>query len=289
VHGAEALRLATVLLQRMRQTRPASTIWEAADVQWWSRQERPTDRDGQLFWLDEPGEPAAVLATDFGHSVQHDVLIMIKDRLVQRLAWRAAIARASQTRGAGHEFPVHPADTTGAAELTAAGYRPGPGPGVISSWLGAAARPAVPPLASGYRLLSRADDPGRPYPLAARNGAQAGQRLRRCPLYRPDLDLMVAARGGETGRLRPLLGRPGHRRGAGRANAHRGGPPRPGHRQSHPRHRAQPARRARLPAAQRVSNDLSIYLRAGFEPDRAATAAVWTRPAGGTGIVGGLA
>jgi hypothetical protein len=74
-YGAEALRLATVLLQRMRQTRPASTIWEAADVQWWSRQERPTDRDGQLFWLDERGEPAAaVLATDFGHSVQHDVL-----------------------------------------------------------------------------------------------------------------------------------------------------------------------------------------------------------------------
>jgi hypothetical protein len=104
-YGAEALRLATVLLQRMRQTRPASTIWEAADVQWWSRQERPTDRDGQLFWLDERGEPAAaVLATDFGHSVQHDVLIMIKDRSVIRLAWRTAIARASQTRGAGHEF-----------------------------------------------------------------------------------------------------------------------------------------------------------------------------------------
>jgi predicted N-acetyltransferase YhbS len=29
----------------------------------------------------------------------------------------------------------------------------------------------------------------------------------------------------------------------------------------------------------KVSNDLGIYLRAGFEPDPAATAAVWTRPA----------
>ena len=82
VHGPEALRLATTLLQRMRQERPERTIWEAADVQWWSRQDRPTDRDGQLFWLDERGEPAAaVLATDFGHSVQHDVLIMTEDRL----------------------------------------------------------------------------------------------------------------------------------------------------------------------------------------------------------------
>jgi len=169
VHGAEALRLATVLLQRMRQTRPASTIWEAADVQWWSRQERPTDRDGQLFWLDERGEPvAAVLATDFGHSVQHDVLIMIKDRLGIRMAWRTAIARASQTRGAGHEFPVHPADTTGAAELTAAGYQPSPGPGVISSWLDAADRPAVPPLASGYGCCPGPTTPAGPtrWPLA---------------------------------------------------------------------------------------------------------------------------
>ena len=56
-----------------------------------------------------------MLATDFGHSVQHDVLSMVKDRLVIRMAWRAAIARAGQARGAGHEFPVHPADTTGAA------------------------------------------------------------------------------------------------------------------------------------------------------------------------------
>jgi predicted N-acetyltransferase YhbS len=30
----------------------------------------------------------------------------------------------------------------------------------------------------------------------------------------------------------------------------------------------------------KVSNDLGIYLRAGFGPDRAATAAVWTRLAG---------
>lgn len=281
VHGPEALRLATILLQRMRRERPDATIWEAADVQWWSRRDRPTDRDGQLFWLDERGEPAAAaLATDFGHSVQHDVLIMIKDHSGQRLAWRTAIARAGQTRAAGHEFPVHPADATGAAELTAAGYRPAPGPGVITSWLDAAHRPAIPPLASGYRLLSRADDPGRPYPLAARNGAQAEQRLRRCSLYRPDLDLMVAAPDGEpagyglfwadpvtgVGLVEPMRTEQAHQNrgiashilatGLSRLAAHG-------------------CRRLK------VSNDLGIYLRAGFGPDAAATAAVWTRPAAG--------
>jgi GNAT superfamily N-acetyltransferase len=281
VHGPEALRLATVLLQRMRRERPAGTIWEAADVQWWSRQDRPTDREGQLFWLDERGEPtAAALATDFGHSVQHDVLTMAKDHLDLRLVWRAAIAKAAATRGAGHEFPVHPADTTGAAELTAAGYQPAPGPGVITSWLDAARRPAIPPLAGGYRLLSRADDPGRPYPLAARNGAQAELRLRRCSLYRPELDLMVAAPDGEpagyglfwadpvtgVGLVEPMRTEHAHQNrgiashilatGLSRLAAHG-------------------CRRLK------VSNDLGIYLRAGFEPARAVTAPVWTRSAAG--------
>src|SRR5215467_11446060 len=91
-HGPEALRLATILLQRMRRERPGATIWEAADVQWWSRQDRPTDRDGQLFWLDERGEPAAAaLSTDFGHSVQHDVLNRLEDPFYATVIWRTAI------------------------------------------------------------------------------------------------------------------------------------------------------------------------------------------------------
>jgi hypothetical protein len=55
VSGARYLQLATALLQRMRLLSPAGGIWEAADVQWWSRQERPSDRHGQLFWLDGQG------------------------------------------------------------------------------------------------------------------------------------------------------------------------------------------------------------------------------------------
>lgn len=180
VHGPEVLRLATILLQRMRRERPDATIWEAADVQWWSRQDRPTDRDGQLFWLDERGEPAAAaLATDFGHSVQHDALIRLEDPFYATVIWRTAITRASRNSGAGHEFPVHPADTTGAAELTTEQAHQNRG---IASHI----------LATG---LSR---------LAA-NGCR---RLK-------------------------------------------------------------------------VSNDLGIYLRAGFGPDPAATAPVWTRPAAG--------
>jgi len=47
VRGPEYLRLATTLLQRTRLAVPSGGIWEAADVQWWSRQGR--DADGQAF------------------------------------------------------------------------------------------------------------------------------------------------------------------------------------------------------------------------------------------------
>ena len=38
VRGAEFLRLATRLLQHMRLTATSGGIWEAADVQWWYKQ-----------------------------------------------------------------------------------------------------------------------------------------------------------------------------------------------------------------------------------------------------------
>ena len=73
--GARYLELATKLLQRTRLTSATGGIWEAADVQWWSRRERATDGRGQLFWLDKHGEPvAAIVATEFGSSTQFDVL-----------------------------------------------------------------------------------------------------------------------------------------------------------------------------------------------------------------------
>ena len=40
VSGARYLELATELLQRMRLDSPDGGIWEAADIQWWWRQER---------------------------------------------------------------------------------------------------------------------------------------------------------------------------------------------------------------------------------------------------------
>jgi hypothetical protein len=299
VSGLRYLELATTLLQRMRLAEPAGGIWEAADIQWWWRQDRSTDHDGQLFWLDQHGEPqAAAIRTDFGCSIQCDVLVL--DPHYARTAWQAAIGRAP--RGAA-EFPVRDGDATGLAELAAAGFGPGQ-PSVVGCWLEAPDRPAIPDLAPGYRLLSRADvllsradvllsradvllsradvllsradTPGRPHPLAARNGVRVEQRLRQCSLYRPELDLMVAAPDGQAagyglfwadpvtgvGLVEPMRTEQAHqRRGiAGHILA-----------AGLDRLAAHGCRRLK------VGNDIGLYLRAGFRP--VSSAQVLSRPA----------
>jgi hypothetical protein len=273
---AEYLRLATALLQRMRNDSPAGGIWEAADVQWWWRQERVTDEHGQLFWLDEHRDPqAAVLTTEFRDTIQCDVLL--RPQTAPDLAltiWQTAIERAG-TQSA--EFPVRQDDTIGITELTAAGLGPQSGQDVLASWLDSARRPPIPPLADGYRLVSRADAPDRPYHLILRNGPDAEHRLRQCSLYRPELDLAVIAPDGETagyglfwpdsttgvGLVEPMRTEAEHER-LGIAS----------HLLAVGLDRLAASGCHRL----KVSNDLGIYLRAGFEPLAAATAVTYSLP-----------
>jgi GNAT superfamily N-acetyltransferase len=276
VTGAAYLELATALLQRARLARPTGGIWEAADVQWWWRQERPTDQDGQLFWLDGRGDPlAAAIRTDFGHSVQCDVLVLPDDRDLEHAVWQAAIARADAV-GTRAEFPVRTDDAAGIGELIAAGVGPAGEAGVVACWLHASRRPPIPPLPGGYRLLSRADAPDRPHPMMRRNGLDVAERLGGCSLYRRELDLMVEGPDGlaagyglfwadpvtGVGLVEPLRTEDGHERrgiashilatGLDRLAAH-------GCRQL------------------KVGNDLGIYLRAGFRPLPAPVAEIYTR------------
>ena len=285
VRGPRSLQLATALLQRMRLARPTGGIWEAADVQWWSRQERSTDRDGQVFWLDERREPvAAVLLTDFGPSAQCDVLVLPGEPGLERSVWRAAIERADRL-DLPVEVPVRSDCPDGIAELRAAGFEPDGEAAVISGWLAASARPPVPPLAAGYRLLSRADDPGRPHPMAGRNGASVAERLRRCSLYRAELDLMVQAPDGqvagyglfwaepvtEVGLVEPMRTEQDHQRRGVASHLLATG-----------------LDRLAACGCQRlkVSNDIPLYLRAGFRPLREAEAIVYARLRTGSAVAG---
>jgi GNAT superfamily N-acetyltransferase len=189
--GPRYTRLATTLLHRLRLASPEGGVWEAADIQWWSRR----DQRSGLFWLDEDGAPrAAFLSTCFS-SVQCDVLVLPDDQDFAREVWLTAIAQP----GSGPaEFTVRLDDETGIAALEAAGCRLTDPSSVVACWLDAADRPAIPGLPDGYRLLSRAQDRDRPHPMIGRNGEQVEQRLRECSLYRPELDLELVAADGQT-------------------------------------------------------------------------------------------
>jgi GNAT superfamily N-acetyltransferase len=69
------------------------------------------------------------------------------------------------------------------------------------SWLDPAdRREPRQPLPDGYRIVARADDRTRPHPMIRRNGAQIEQRLQRCSLYDPGVDLaLLAPDGGVAG------------------------------------------------------------------------------------------
>jgi GNAT superfamily N-acetyltransferase len=270
------LQLATTLLQRMRLDSPEGGIWEAADIQWWYRGPRSTDADGQLFWLDEDGQPvAAVIRTDHGYSnVECDVLVGPADPEFARTVWRAAIGRVEELKRTA-EFPVLPDDTAGVAELRAAGYEPAEEPDFVSTWLKASRRPPVSDLAPGYRLLSRAQAPDGPHPMQARNGPQVEEWLNRCSLYRPELDLMVRAPDGETagyglfwadpvtkvGLVEPMRTEDAHQ---GRGIA------------SHVLTTGLNLLAEHGCERLKVSNDIGLYLRAGFRPTSWATA--YARP-----------
>lgn len=277
--GARYLQLATTLLQRMRHACPAGGIWEAADVQWWSRLDNPAGRHGQLFWLDARGEPlAAVILTSFGHSIQCDVLVLPDDPGYAAAVWQAAVSRVAALGAVDAGFTVRLDDAVGVAELVSAGFEPFGEVGVVASWLEATRRPQLPHLAPGYRLLSRAEAADQPHPLAARNGPEVEQRLRQCSLYRPDLDLMAEAPDGtvagygmfwadpvtRVGLVEPMRTEEAHQRrgiashvlcaGLDRLAAHGCD---------------------RL----KVSSDICLYLRAGFRPLTTASAATYARPA----------
>jgi predicted N-acetyltransferase YhbS len=197
VRGTEYVGLATALLRRMRLASATGGIWEAADIQWWSRHERSTDAYDQLFWLDSADEPvAAVTVSDWTGSLQCDVFTLPAGREAEPAAWQAALRRVGELGAVPVEVPVRDDNATGRQLLAAAGFEPS-GERFVSSWLAAADRPPVSVLAPGFRLRSRAEVQDLPHHLARRNGPDVAARLAICSLYRPELDLIVQAPGGE--------------------------------------------------------------------------------------------
>jgi ribosomal protein S18 acetylase RimI-like enzyme len=195
--GPEALALATRLLQRARLADPVAGLWEAADVQWWWRRPRPSDAAEKLFWLDARGPVAGVLLTCWGEDAWQCDPVSVPGAKGPQLdvLWTRALEQAARHAGTGFEVAVRDDDLV--AKELAAGAGLLASRGDATAWLEAGSAPQVPALPDGFTLVDRAQRPHAPHPMRARNGQEVGQRLLRCSLYDPALDLAILTGNGQ--------------------------------------------------------------------------------------------
>lgn len=140
-------------------------------------------------WLDDQGPVAAVLVTDWTASWGIDVLRVPAVAPDMDEIWadvRDVIRAAARER---YDSLVRQDDDEIVSRLVAAGFEPGSRAWV--AWMDHDDRMPVTELPAGYRLVDRAESTARPHPMVARSGQSVEERLRRCSLYDPALDLAV--------------------------------------------------------------------------------------------------
>ncbi len=181
----------TTLTQRVRQAHPTSGQFEAADFQWWWRKPRSTDDFPQLFWFDDTGPEAAVIATDWDGTLGLDPILMpgSEPEWVAHVVERG-LRHADEGGFGAIEVTIDRADQVMADLLAGEGFAVTKDE-TVESWLDADSRPAISALRSGYRLASRLDTTPAQHHMTARNGPVVAERLGQTSLYRPDLDLVV--------------------------------------------------------------------------------------------------
>ncbi len=196
--GFDYLGLVTRLLQRARVEHPTAGLWEAADMQWWWRVERPSDRIDQLFWVDEAGEPVgAVVFIDWTRAWEC-VVIVVPSRAVELVPtmWAQAVKHTDSVAIGDFEVAVRDDDPFMVRLVTEAGFTATEAWGA-ATWMEAAERPAVTQIPDGYRLADRSDQGDRPHHMVGRSGTDVAARLAQTSLYRPDLDLSIETVAGD--------------------------------------------------------------------------------------------
>jgi GNAT superfamily N-acetyltransferase len=190
--GRAALDLGTGLLQRARLADPYGGVWEAADLQWWSRTLLPTDEVERPFWLDDGGPVAGVLLTEAKGPWQVDPVVVPGAVVSGAPGLDVVLARGlavADGHGVQVEVPVADDDTALRDVVRAAGLAPGDRDS--TGWLDAADLPTPLAVPDGFRLVDRTERLGRSHPMRARSGDAVEQRLRAASLYDAALDVAI--------------------------------------------------------------------------------------------------
>ena len=191
--GLEYLQLVTALLQRIRLDSAEHGIWEAADLQWAWRRDQHVDPNAATFWIDDDDNPVAAVV--ISNRLGCDLIAGPAESHLLPAMWSAAEAALNDMPAADVEMAVRDDDPTTIALAMEAGYIADDDV-AVSCWLQAADRSQISDLASGYRLLSRADESSTPHHMIKRSGEHVAERLKECSLYDPSFDLYVEAPDG---------------------------------------------------------------------------------------------
>jgi RimJ/RimL family protein N-acetyltransferase len=196
VSGPSYLEMATRLLRRARLDSPTGGVWEAADLQWWWRLPRSSDRFDQTFWLDDDGEPVAgLVVTDWGRIWGCDPIIAEDVADLLPTVWEAALDRMESIDTGEVEVTIRDDDTALGSLASSAGLAPGD-QAFSETWMDATSRPPVTVPPDGFRLLDRDLARENPHHMIRRNGPAVDERLAQTSMYRPDLDLFIEASDG---------------------------------------------------------------------------------------------
>ncbi|GAB3762120.1 GNAT family N-acetyltransferase [Microlunatus parietis] len=194
--GPEALTLATDLLRRARLADPYGGVWEAADVQWWSRRPRASDDVPRPFWLDDDGPVAGVLITSWRDDRWQCDPIMVPGSAGPEPAviWAHAVDLVQTYARGTVELTVREDDESFSELIMDSGFTV-QGRSMID-WLAPEDRASPPAPAPGFKIIDRTTQPDAPHPMRGRNGPEVAERLLACPLYDPELDLAVQTEDG---------------------------------------------------------------------------------------------
>ncbi len=194
LQGLERLHATTTALQRSRLADPLSGMWEAADVQWWWRCPRATDRLALPVWFDETGPVAAAGLTAWDDTWQVDVFAL-PSVVDERDLWTATLEAGTEDQDKDLSVLVREDDAPLANLAIRSGFTM---TDELSgtAWMDAGRRPPVERV-EGFAITDRLDRLNRPHPMTARHGEQVESRLRQCSLYDPTLDLAVEDANGD--------------------------------------------------------------------------------------------
>jgi predicted N-acetyltransferase YhbS len=163
-------------------------MWEAADVQWWWRRPRATDELALPVWFDEIGPVAASGLTAWADNWQADVFA-VPSIVKEEVIWAATLEAAAEQGGEALEVLVHEDDALLVDLALKSGFAM-TDEASGTAWMDTDQRAPVAHI-DGFAIVDRVARADRPHPMIARNGELVEQRLRRCSLYDPTLDLAV--------------------------------------------------------------------------------------------------